>query len=123
MATDQKTDSDRQVPGRVHLLDDQLEHQLRDRLSFIRYPGLGPEDSVPDAEMIWLYREQLAKARVIEEQFDNFDGLLRERGYLAMGGQIIDAPILPVLRQDSSQNNNTKIKAGEIPEDWTCQAP
>ena len=79
-----------------NLSDDQVEYQLRDRLSFMRFLGLGLEDRVPDAKTVWLYREQLAQAGVIEALFDTFDGSLKKRGYLAMGGQIIDASIVPV---------------------------
>ena len=43
-----------------NLSDDQVEYQLRDRLSFMRFLGLGLEDKVPDAKTVWLYREQLA---------------------------------------------------------------
>lgn len=67
-----------------NLSDDQIEYQLRDRLSFIRFLGLGLEDSVPDAKTVWLYREQLAKVGAIENLFDDFDGHLREQGYLAL---------------------------------------
>jgi hypothetical protein len=45
-----------------NLSDDQAEYQLRDRLSFMRFLGLGIEDPVPDAKTLWLYREALAKA-------------------------------------------------------------
>jgi IS5 family transposase len=82
-----------------NLSDDQAEYQLRDRLSFVRFLGLGLEDPVPDAKTVWLYREQLAQAGVIERLFDDFDGHLRRQGYLAMGGQIIDASIVPVPKQ------------------------
>ena len=73
-----------------NLSDDQAEYQLRDRLSFMRFLGLGLEDAVPDAKALWLYREALAKAGAVEELFDLFDGFLKDKGYLAMGGQIID---------------------------------
>ena len=43
-----------------NLSDDQVEYQIRDRLSFMRFLGLGLEDRVPDAKTVWLYREQLA---------------------------------------------------------------
>ena len=33
-----------------NLSDKPLEHQLRDRLSFMRFLGLGPEDPTPDGE-------------------------------------------------------------------------
>lgn len=72
-----------------NLSDDQVEYQLRDRLSFIRFLGLGLEDKVPDAKTVWLYREQLAQAGVIEGLFEDFDGYLKKQGYLAMGGPII----------------------------------
>jgi hypothetical protein len=44
------------------LSDDQIEYQLRDRLSFMRFAGLALEDAVPDAKTVWLYREQLTRA-------------------------------------------------------------
>ena len=67
-----------------NLSDDQVEYQLRDRLSFMRFLGLGLEDKVPDAKTVWLYREQLARAGVIETLFEDFDGYLEQQGYLAM---------------------------------------
>ncbi len=104
-----------------NLSDDQVEYQLRDRLSFMRFLGLGLEDRVPDAKTVWLYREQLAQAGVIEALFDSFDGYLKEQGYLAMGGQIIDASIVAVPKQRNSRDENARIKAGETPEGWEQQ--
>ena len=101
-----------------NLSDDQVEYQLRDRLSFMRFLGLGLEDRVPDAKTVWLYREQLAQAGMIEALFDRFDGYLKKRGYLAMGGQIIDASIVAVPKQRNSRDENARIKAGETPEGW-----
>src|SRR3982074_731849 len=62
-----------------NLSDDQAEHQLGDRLSFMRFLGLELEDTVPDAKSLWLYREALGKAGAVEELFDLFDGLLKDR--------------------------------------------
>mgnify|MGYP002526209541 FL=1 len=104
-----------------NLSDDQVEYQLRDRLSFMRFLGLGIEDKVPDAKTVWLYREQLAQAGVIEALFDSFDGYLRKRGYLAMGGQIIDASIVAVPKQRNSRDENARIRAGETLEGWEQQ--
>ena len=101
-----------------NLSDDQVEHQIRDRLSFMRFLGLGLEDRVPDAKTVWLYREQLTQAGVIEALFETFDGHLKDQGYLAMGGQIIDASIVAVPKQRNSRNENARIKAGETPESW-----
>ena len=101
-----------------NLSDDQVEHQIRDRLSFIRFLGLGLEDRVPDAKTVWLYREQLTQAGVIETLFETFDGHLKDQGYLAMGGQIIDSSIVAVPKQRNSRKENAGIKAGETPECW-----
>ena len=53
-----------------NLSDDQVEYQIRDRLSFMRFLGLGLEDRVPDATTVWLYREKLAQAGLVEALFD-----------------------------------------------------
>ena len=42
---------------------------LRDRLSFMRFAGLSLHDAVPDAKMIWLYREQLTRAGALARVF------------------------------------------------------
>ena len=46
---------------------------------------------------------------MIEALFDAFDGSLKKRGYLAMGGQIIDASIVPVPQQRNSRDENARI--------------
>ena len=44
------------VQALYNLSDEQVEYQLRDRLSFMRFLGLGIEDPVPDATTLWLLR-------------------------------------------------------------------
>jgi len=77
-----------------NLSDDQTEFQVRDRLSFQRFLGLAPEDGVPDAKTIWLFREQLARHGLVEKLFDAFDEQLWLAGYLPRGGRIIDASLV-----------------------------
>ena len=101
-----------------NLSDDQVEYQIRDRFSFVRFLGLGLEDKVPDAKTVWMYREQLAQSGVIEALFEDFDGHLEKQGYLAMGGQIIDASIVAVPKQRNNRDENEKIKEGDVPEGW-----
>ena len=76
------------------LSDDQTEYQLKDRLSFMRFVGLALHDPVPDAKTIWLYREQLGRVGAVERLFARFDEILRVKGWLAMGGQIVDATVI-----------------------------
>src|SRR3954467_5233742 len=78
-----------------NLSDDQVEYQGRGRVSFLRFLWVGLEDGVPDAKTVWLYREKLAQAGLVEALFDAFDAHLKSRGYLAMGGQIVDASLVP----------------------------
>ena len=93
--------------------DDQAEFQIRDRLTFIRFLGLGPGDAVPDAKTIWLFREHLTRAGAVETLFARFDTLLRDKGYLAMSGQILDASLIPAPRQHLDDGEKAAIKDGE----------
>ena len=101
-----------------NLSDEQVEYQVRDRLSFSRFLGLAIEDSIPDATTFWLFREKLAKAGLIEKLFDRFDQHLAAKGYMARGGQIIDASIVPVPTQRNSRDENDELRAGRTPAGW-----
>lgn len=101
-----------------NLSDEALEHEMGDRLTFMQFLGLGLEDRIPDATTVWLYRERLARAGIVEKLFGMFDTFLRERGYQAMGGQIVDASIVPVPTQRNSKEENAEIKGGDIPAGW-----
>jgi len=82
-----------------NLSDDRCEYQIRDRLSFMRFLALGLEDAVPDAKTIWLFREHLTQGGAVEKLFTRFDKHLAKSGYLAMGGQIVDATIVAAPKQ------------------------
>ncbi len=97
------------------LSDDQTEYQVKDRLSFMRFLGLELSDKVPDAKTIWLYREQLARVGAIEGLFERFDRSLREAGYLAMGGQIVDATVVNARRPRLNNEEKTTLKGGRTP--------
>jgi IS5 family transposase len=101
-----------------NLSDDQIEYQVRDRLSFMRFLCFGLGDHVPDAKTVWLYRDALAESGKVEELFKLFDGHLARQGYIVRGGQILDPSIVPVPRNRSTREENAAIKKGEAPEDW-----
>ena len=65
--------------------DDQIEYQVWDRATFTRFVGLGSEDCIPDGTTLWLFREKLARAGLIETLFDRFDRHLNAKGYIARG--------------------------------------
>ena len=95
-----------------NLSDNQIEYRVRDRLSFRRFLGLGLGDRVPDAKTVWLWREALARAGKIEKVFGLFDGHLARQGYLARGGQILDASIVPVPRNHNKRRDQGRRDAG-----------
>jgi IS5 family transposase len=101
------------------LSDEQTEYQLRDRLSFMRFVGLALHDAIPDAKTIWLYRERLTRTGALAKLFARFDAMLAERGFLAMGGQIVDATIVEARRPRLSKEEKTTLRTGCIPEGWS----
>ena len=101
-----------------NLSDAQAEYQVRDRLSFTRFLELGIEDRIPDGTTLWLFREKLSKAGLIEKLFAQFGRHLEAKGYIARGGQMVDATIVPVPRQRNSREDNETVKAGKTPAEW-----
>ena len=105
------------------LSDERTEYLIKDRLSFMRFLGLGLADAVPDANTIWTFREALTRARMtgkpaIEVLFKAYEAALTKAGFLAMGGQIIDASIVAAPKQRNTDGEKRDIKAGRIPEAW-----
>ena len=106
-----------------NLSDERTEYLIRDRLSFMRFLGLGLSDTVPDANTIWTFREALTRARLagkpaIEVVFERFDAVLSAAGFLAMSGQIIDASIVAAPKQRNTDGEKRDIKEGRIPAEW-----
>jgi len=101
-----------------NLSDHQIEFQIRDRLSFMRFLGLRVEDRVPDEKTIWLFRERLTERGLFEKLFERFDRYLNSHGYTAKKGMVIDATVVEAPRQRNTREENKKINSGEIPEDW-----
>jgi hypothetical protein len=97
-----------------NLSDEATEYYLRDRLSFMRFVGLGLEDTVPDAKTLWLYRATLVKTSAMDALFDPFDGYLKAKEYLAMGRQIIDATIVAAPRQRNSRDDNGRSRRAKL---------
>lgn len=106
------------IQSLYNLSDDATEFQILDRYSFGRFLGLHLGSKIPDATTIWRFRQDLIAAGVIEELFNSFDTHLRNHGFMAMKGQIVDASIVNVPKQRNSREENSRIKNGEVPEDW-----
>lgn len=100
------------------LSDERTEVLTKDRLSFMRFLGLGWADSVPDANTIWAFREALKKAGAVDALFRRFDEVLRSEGFLAMSGQIVDATIVAAPKQRNKIEEKKAIREGRFPNDW-----
>jgi transposase, IS5 family len=104
-----------------NLSDERTEFYLRDRLTWMRFLGLGLGDAVPDANTIWTFREALTKDGAIERLFERFDRELRSAGYLAMSGQLVDASIVAAPKQRNTRAEKQAFKEGRVPAAWQAR--
>ncbi|MBB1492706.1 transposase [Paracoccus sp. MC1854] len=91
---------------------EQTEYLVRDRLSWMRFCQLGPEDRVPDANTLWDFREALIAAGALEALFARLDRAITAAGYLPRGGQILDATLVAAPRQRNTEGEKAQIREG-----------
>lgn len=102
-----------------NLSDEQMEFQLLDRLSFQRFVGLRRSSQVPDRTTIWMFRERLLKAGCYDAVLESVNRQINEAGYVARGGQMIDATLVSAPIQHMSKEEKEAIDQGETPADWS----
>ena len=98
-----------------NLSDQQTEFQIKDRLSFMDFLGLEIGDRVPDEKTIWLFKDELAKAKLSEKLFVLFTQHLMNHQIVLKEGSMVDASFVTVPKQRNTREENAQIKAGEIP--------
>ena len=98
---------------------EELEFQITDRSSFRRFLGLNENGYSPDEKTFWLFSNDLAKNKVIDNLFLKFDEFLNRQGYTAQQGSMIDATFVEVPKQRNTREENKEIKEGKIPESFT----
>jgi len=101
-----------------NLSDGQMEFQLLDRLSFQRFVGLRHSSQIPDRTTIWTFRERLIAAGASEAIFEAVSQELAKQGYLARGGQIVDATLVPAPIQHNTSEEQELVKEGAMPAGW-----
>lgn len=104
-----------------NLGDDSTEYAILDRLSFMRFLEPTISDIVPDAKTIWNFKNELAKAKVVEKLFSLLDNTLTKRGVILNKGKMVDASIVEVPIQRNSRDENQQLNEETIPEDWKDQ--
>ncbi len=96
-----------------NVADARMEYLIRDRLSWLRFLGFDLGAATPDANTIRMFRERLTEAKAMTGLFDAFDQQLRKGGYIAMGGQIVDATLVAAPKQRNTKEEKDAIKAGK----------
>jgi IS5 family transposase len=96
------------------LSDPQLEEQLRDRLSFRRFVGLGLDDATPDETTFVKFRQRLRESQHHATLFDDVLDQLRGKGLVLKEGSLVDAMIIEAPR---GHGGNGKDEFGESTRD------
>ncbi len=99
--------------------DARMEWLIRDRLSWLRFLRFDLGAATLDANTIRTFRERLTGAGALDALFADFDGQLKARGYLPMGGQIVDATLVAAPKQRNTEVEKVAVKEGKsAPELW-----
>lgn len=101
-----------------NLSDDQIEYQINDRMSFMRFLNLTIADDIPDSKTIWNFRDKLIDLDLIEPCFQLFIKELEQLGLIVNQGKIVDASFIEVPKQRNTKEENEQIKKGETPESF-----
>lgn len=100
------------VQAQHNLSDSRMEFMIRDRLSWMRFFGFGLGDAMPDENTIRHYRNRLTECGTLDALMQAFEQQLRKAGYLAVGGKIVDATLVPAPKQRHTEDEKAAIKAG-----------
>ena len=101
-----------------NLSDDQVEYQINDRMSFMRFLNLTMADVIPDSKTVWNFREQIVNLELVDVIFDLFLKELEQLGLVVKEGKIIDASFIKVPKQRNSRDENKQIKNSETPKSF-----
>jgi IS5 family transposase len=100
-----------------NLSDEQMEYQLLDRMSYKRFCGLTQATNIPDRTTVWTFENRIGEAGA-QAIFEGVSAQLLKKGFIARGGQIIDATLVPAPRQHNSRDEKALIEQDAMPADW-----
>ncbi|CAI08929.1 putative transposase, fragment [Aromatoleum aromaticum EbN1] len=100
-----------------NLSDEQMEYQLLDRMSYKRFCGLANATNVPDRTTVWTFENRIGEAGA-KALFDGVSAQLLKKGFIARGGQIIDATLVPAPKQHNRRGEKELIEQGAMPALW-----
>jgi len=123
-----------------NLSDEQMEYRLLDRMSYKRFCGLAQATNIPDRTTVWVFDQPegrrtakgwfraaecgfAAQNRIGEAGakaiFDGVTAQLLKKGFIARGGQSIDATLIPAPTQHPTKDDKEQLKVDAMPADWS----
>ena len=96
-----------------NLSDDQVEYQINDRMSFMRFLNLTISDDIPDSKTVWNFREQMVDLDLVDLIFSLFVKELERLNLIVNEGKIVDASFIEVPKQRNKKEENQQIKNGD----------
>lgn len=100
-----------------NLSDEQMEYQMLDRMSYKRFCGLAQATNIPDRTTMWTFENRIGEAGA-QAIFDGVTAQLLKKGFIARGGQIIDATLVPAPKQHFTKDDKATLKEEALPADW-----
>ena len=106
-----------------NLSDARMEFMIRDRLSWMRFLGFDLGAPTPDENTIRHFRNRLTETGTLKRVMKAFDWQLKKKGYIPMGGQIVDASLVPAPKQRNTEAEKAAIKEGKTAKEIWPDAP
>jgi IS5 family transposase len=103
---------------RVCAFFNNLEIFVVGRLGFQRFVGLRASSQIPDRTTIWTFKEHLIQAGASESIFEAVNRQLNKYGYIARGGQMIDASIVQAPKQSLSKEEKALVRENALLMEW-----
>ena len=94
------------------LSDEGCDYQIKDRLSFREFLGLGINDHVPDATTLENFRHDFEP--IAEEVLAKLDDFFKEKGLLLKEGNVVDATFI----QANSRSHKDPKKNSDLDAEW-----
>ncbi|WP_424934550.1 transposase [Amaricoccus macauensis] len=95
------------------LSDARMEVMIRDRLSWMRFPGFDLGGPTPDENTIRHFRNRLTETGTLKRGMKAFDRQMKKKGDIPMSGQIVDASLVPAPKRRNTDVKMDVIKAGK----------
>ncbi|MEM4360287.1 MAG: IS5 family transposase, partial [Candidatus Bilamarchaeaceae archaeon] len=99
-----------------NLSDPQCEEQVRDRLSWRKFIGLGLQDAVPDETTLVRFRQRLQEHGLHEKLLGLINEQLEKKGLILKTCTLVDATLLQAARRPVCEKDGSVSGGGGDPD-------